>query len=70
MAICDGYKVYDVLARERESSDLILAHCWAHVRRKFVEAEAKRASPEDGWPRWQLYEHNSRSRSSTRSAPG
>ncbi len=39
MAICDGYKVYNVLAREREGSDLTLAHCWAHVRRKFVEAE-------------------------------
>ena len=39
VAICDGYKAYDTLAREREGSDLILAHCWAHVRRKFVEAE-------------------------------
>jgi len=39
VAICDGYKVYNVLAREREGSDLTLAHCWAHVRRKFVEAE-------------------------------
>jgi hypothetical protein len=69
VAICDGYKEYDVLAREREGSDLTLAHCWAHVRRKFVEAEphypeaseildrigqlyaieaeAKRASPEE-----------------------
>jgi transposase len=69
VAICDGYKVYDVLAREREGSDLALAHCWVHVRRKFVEAEphyseaseildrigqlyaieaeAKRASPEE-----------------------
>ncbi len=28
-----------MLAREREGSDLTLAHCWAHVRRKFVEAE-------------------------------
>ncbi len=26
-------------ARQREGSDLTLAHCWAHVRRKFVEAE-------------------------------
>ena len=33
-------KVYDVLAREREGSDLTLAHCWAHVRRKFVEPRA------------------------------
>jgi transposase len=32
-------QAYDVLAREREGSDLTLAHCWAHVRRKFVEAE-------------------------------
>jgi transposase len=39
VAICDGYKAYDTLAREREGSDLTLAHCWAHVRRKFVEAE-------------------------------
>jgi transposase len=39
VAICDGYKAYDTLARERAGSDLILAHCWAHVRRKFVEAE-------------------------------
>ena len=28
-----------MLAREREGSDLTLAHCWAHVRWKFVEAE-------------------------------
>jgi transposase len=39
VAICDGYKAYDALSREREGSDLTLAHCWAHVRRKFVEAE-------------------------------
>jgi hypothetical protein len=39
IAICDGYKAHDVLAREREGSDLTLAHCWAHVRQKFVEAE-------------------------------
>ena len=39
VAICDGYKAYDVLARERKGTELILAHCWAHVRRKFVEAE-------------------------------
>jgi hypothetical protein len=39
VAICDGYKVYDLLAREREGSDLTLAHCWAHVGRRFVEPE-------------------------------
>ncbi|MFQ5530686.1 MAG: hypothetical protein ACE5FP_10130, partial [Gemmatimonadota bacterium] len=27
VAICDGYKAYDTLAREREGSDLTLAHC-------------------------------------------
>ena len=37
--ICDGYKAYDVLAREPPGSRLRLAHCWAHVRRKFLEAE-------------------------------
>jgi transposase len=34
VALCDGYKAYDVLAREREGSGLTLAHCWAHVRRR------------------------------------
>ena len=38
VAICDGYKVYDVLAREREGAALTLAPCWSHVRRKFGEA--------------------------------
>lgn len=35
--VCDGYKAYQTLARKR--SDVRLAMCWAHVRRKFVEAE-------------------------------
>ena len=29
VALCDGYKAYDTLAKEREASDLVLAHCWA-----------------------------------------
>jgi transposase len=33
---CDGYKAYDSLAREREG--IVLIGCWAHARRKFVEA--------------------------------
>ncbi len=33
----DGYGVYDTL--EKENDALLLAHCWAHARRKFVEAE-------------------------------
>jgi len=34
----DGNAVYEKLRRERDSH-FILAHCWAHVRRKFVQAE-------------------------------
>ncbi len=36
--ICDGYSVYKSLARSAPSK-LQLAFCWAHVRRKFEEAE-------------------------------
>jgi hypothetical protein len=39
VVICDGYKAYDVLAREPAGSRLRLAHCRAHVRRKFLAAE-------------------------------
>lgn len=35
--IVDGYKAYETLANEREG--LRLANCWAHVRRKYYEAE-------------------------------
>jgi len=34
----DGYTVYKALARG--SPDLTPVHCWAHVRKKFVEAES------------------------------
>jgi len=34
----DGYAVYDALARG--SPEIMPVHCWAHVRRKFVEAES------------------------------
>ena len=37
----DGYEVYQVL--QRAGPGVTLAHCWAHVRRKFIEAE-------DGYP--------------------
>ena len=33
--MCDGYGVYEALAKQ--SGRVRLAHCWAHVRRKFVE---------------------------------
>jgi len=34
----DGYAVYDALARG--SPEVVPVHCWAHVRRKFVDAES------------------------------
>jgi len=37
IVVADGYGAYDALARAGPS--FTLAHCWAHVRRKFVEAE-------------------------------
>ena len=37
IVIADGYGVYESLARDGPS--FTLAHCWAHVRRKFVEIE-------------------------------
>lgn len=36
IAMTDGYTAYQSLARS--SQNLKLAHCWAHVRRKFLEA--------------------------------
>jgi len=43
IVMADGYGVYDALARA--GPGLILAHCWAHVRRKFVEAELHYPGP-------------------------
>lgn len=37
VVMCDGYAVYSALAKKHKG--LLLAHCWAHVRRKFVEIE-------------------------------
>jgi len=37
IVVADGYGAYDALARA--DPGFTLAHCWAHVRRKFVEAE-------------------------------
>jgi len=39
----DGYSVYEALARDGPGFQL--AHCWAHVRRKFVEIEANYPTP-------------------------
>jgi transposase len=35
--LCDGYGVYGALQKKLRS--VLLAHCWAHVRRKFFEVE-------------------------------
>ena len=37
VVMCDGYGAYGSLAKNR--ADLVLAHCWAHVRRKYLEVE-------------------------------
>ncbi len=37
IVLCDGYGVYEALARA--GPEITLAHCWAHVRRKFFEIE-------------------------------
>ena len=36
--MCDAYAAYRTLARA--TPDLVLVHCWSHVRRKFIEAHA------------------------------
>lgn len=37
IVLCDGYSVYESLQKQRRG--ILLAHCWAHVRRKFFEVE-------------------------------
>jgi transposase len=37
IVMCDGYGVYGSLAKA--GAQFKLAHCWAHVRRKFIEVE-------------------------------
>jgi transposase len=37
VVVCDGYRVYSALAKQQPG--LRLAHCWAHVRRKFLDVE-------------------------------
>ena len=38
-AVTDGYAVYETLQKSRDGPGFVLAHCWSHVRRKYVEAE-------------------------------
>lgn len=37
IVMCDGYSAYDTVAAANKSVKLV--HCWAHARRKFIEAE-------------------------------
>ena len=40
IAMTDGYATYDALVKSGKANpNLTIAHCWAHVRRKFIEAE-------------------------------
>lgn len=41
--LCDGYSAYESL--RKRGGRFQLAHCWAHVRRKFVEAEQVAPEP-------------------------
>lgn len=41
VVLSDGYAVYEALRKQRRG--MLLAHCWAHVRRKFFEAEELQA---------------------------
>lgn len=38
VVMADGYEVYEALARGQPAA-FTVAHCWAHVRRKFVEIQ-------------------------------
>jgi transposase len=41
--LCDGYSAYESL--KKRGGRFEIAHCWAHVRRKFVEAEEVAPAP-------------------------
>jgi len=45
VVVVDGYGAYDALVRAGPGRGITLAHCWAHVRRKFIEAEAHYPEP-------------------------
>lgn len=51
IVMCDGYSAYSALAKgpvqARDGPRIQLAHCWSHVRRKFLEAEPH--YPEASW---------------------
>ena len=41
--VCDGYTAYQAL--KKQGASFRIAHCWAHVRRKFIEAEDSASAP-------------------------
>ena len=45
IVIADGYGAYEALKKPGAGGAFTLAHCWAHVRRKFVEAEDNYPDP-------------------------
>ena len=48
--VCDRYSAYKSLAKSRD--DLILAYCWAHVRRDFLKAARSWPELEDWMWTW------------------
>ena len=45
VVIADGYGAYEALKKPGAGGAFTLAHCWAHVRRKYVDAEANFPEP-------------------------
>jgi transposase len=45
VVVADGYSAYEALAKPDGGGKFTLAHCWAHVRRKFVDAEDNYPGP-------------------------
>jgi transposase len=48
IVVADGYGAYATLARERGAQAFTLAHCWAHLRRRLIEAEAAYPEAKEG----------------------
>jgi transposase len=41
----DAFQGFDRLAIERKTGDVVLAHCWAHLRRRFFDVQEATGSP-------------------------
>ena len=46
VVMCDGYAAYVSLAKQ--SPDVLLAHCWSHIRREFHEIEESAVGASEG----------------------